>query len=72
MLIAKVSSTLKRNNPQPISHGRSAKNPANLVITTPITDSNNVAKNRSSNTRCTDAAFIKKPRDAPLRSEKRE
>jgi hypothetical protein len=44
MLIAKVGSALKRNKPQPISHGRSAKNPANLVITTPITDTTMLRK----------------------------
>jgi hypothetical protein len=46
--------------PQPISHGRSAKNSANLLTTTPITDINKVAKIKSSSTGCAGREFMTK------------
>jgi hypothetical protein len=59
----------ERNKPQPISHGRSAKSPANLLITTPIADSNNVANNRNSSTRCAGRKFMTKPHDHEVLAE---
>jgi hypothetical protein len=48
------------NKPQPNSHDRSAKNSGNLPITTPITDSNKVAKSRNSSTTWAGRKFMTK------------
>jgi hypothetical protein len=55
----------RRNKAQPLSHGRSATNSADLMIKTPINDSNKNAKNRNSSTRCADRKFMTTPAMRP-------